>query len=59
MTTKEIARMEEISGKISTEIELPNPNWEQVEKDYNELSKYTNKVTVIIMQVEKKRNGVQ
>ncbi|MGL4653152.1 hypothetical protein [Cetobacterium sp.] len=59
MTAKEIARMEEISGKISTEIELQNPNWEQVEKDYNELSKYTNKVTVIIMQVEKKRNGAQ
>lgn len=59
MTAKEIARMEEISGKISAEIELPNPNWEQVENDYNELSKYTNKVTVIIMQVEKKRNGVQ
>ncbi|MGL5356177.1 MAG: hypothetical protein ACRDAQ_06475 [Cetobacterium sp.] len=59
MTNREIARMEDLSESISIEIEKESPNWEQVENEYNELSKYTNKVTVIIMQVEKNKNGVQ
>ncbi|MGL4424827.1 MAG: hypothetical protein ACRCZR_07385 [Cetobacterium sp.] len=60
MTVKEIERMEELSGRISLEIEKENPKWDEVENDYNELSKYTNKVTVIIMQVENKnKNGAQ
>ncbi|MGL5088839.1 MAG: hypothetical protein ACRC0Y_11905 [Fusobacteriaceae bacterium] len=59
MTNREIARMEELSERISIEIEKSSPNWEQVENDYNELSKYTNKVTVIIMQVEKNKSRVQ
>ncbi|MGL4671568.1 hypothetical protein [Cetobacterium sp.] len=59
MTNREITRMEDLSESISIEIEKESPNWEQVENEYNELSKYTNKVTVIIMQVEKNKNGVQ
>ncbi|MGL5000672.1 MAG: hypothetical protein ACRC6J_02990 [Cetobacterium sp.] len=57
MTNREIARMEDLSGRISIEIEKESPNWEQVESEYNELSKYTNKVTVIIMQVEKNKSS--
>lgn len=59
MTGRELERMEYLSSKIATEIERPNPDWNQIEKDYNELSKYTNRVTVIIMKVEKNKNGVQ
>ncbi|MGL4999881.1 hypothetical protein [Cetobacterium sp.] len=59
MTSREIARMEELSERISIEIEKSSPSWEQVENDYNELSKYTNKVTIIIMQVEKNKSRVQ
>ncbi|MCQ8211233.1 hypothetical protein NON08_01445 [Cetobacterium somerae] len=56
---RELERMEYLSSKIAKEIERPNPDWVQVEKDYNELSKYTNKVTVIIMKVEKNKNGAK
>lgn len=56
---RELERMEYLSSKIAKEIERPNPDWNQVEKDYNELSKYTNKVTVIIMRVEKNKNGAK
>lgn len=59
MTDRELERMEYLSSKIASEIERANPDWQQVEKDYNELSKYTNKVTVIIMKVEKTKNGVK
>ncbi len=56
MTDRELERMEYLSSKIANEIERPNPDWKQVEKDYNELSKYTNKVTVIIMKAGKNRD---
>ncbi|WP_432205027.1 hypothetical protein ACQ9ZF_03430 [Cetobacterium somerae] len=56
MPDRDLERMEYLSSKIATEIERPKPDWDQVEKDYNELSRYTNKVTVIIMKVEKNRN---
>lgn len=56
MTDRELERMEYLSSKIASEIERPNPDWKQVEKDYNELSKYTNKVTVIIMKAGKNRD---
>lgn len=56
MTGRELERMEYLSSKIANEIERPNPDWKQVEKDYNELSKYTNKVTVIIMKAGKNRD---
>jgi hypothetical protein len=56
MPDRDLERMEYLSSKIATEIERPKPDWNQVEKDYNELSRYTNKVTVIIMKVEKNRN---
>lgn len=62
MTLKELDRMDELSTKISIEIEKENPNWDEVEKDYNELSKYTNRITVIIMKIEKEniiKNGVE
>ena len=59
MSDRELERMEYLSSKIAKEIERPKPDWDQVEKDYNELSKYTNKVTVIIMKVEKDKNGAQ
>ncbi len=59
MSDRELERMEYLSSKIATETERPKPDWDQVEKDYNELSKYTNRVTVIIMKVEKNRNGAQ
>ena len=59
MADRELERMEYLSTKIAKEIERPKPDWEQVEKDYNELSKYTNKVTVIIMIVEKEKNVAQ
>lgn len=59
MPDRELERMEYLSTKIAKEIERANPDWDQVEKDYNELSKYTNKVTVIIMKVEKNKNGAQ
>lgn len=59
MPDRELERMEYLSTKIAKEIERANPDWNQVEKDYNELSKYTNKVTVIIMKVEKNKNGAQ
>ncbi|MGL5570199.1 hypothetical protein [Cetobacterium sp.] len=59
MADRELERMEYLSTKIAKEIERPKPDWEQVEKDYNELSKYTNKVTIIIMRVEKEKNGAQ
>ncbi|MEG1339010.1 hypothetical protein [Cetobacterium sp.] len=55
MTKKELDRMDELSSNIATEIDKQNPNWDQVEKDYNELSKYTNKVTVIIIRLEKNK----
>lgn len=56
---RELERMEYLSSKIAKEIERPNPDWVQVEKDYNELSRYTNKVTVVIMKVEKNKNGAK
>lgn len=59
MSDRELERMEYLSSKIAKDIERPKPDWDQVEKDYNELSKYINKVTVIIMKVEKDKNGAQ
>ncbi|MEG0070101.1 MAG: hypothetical protein RR693_10000, partial [Cetobacterium sp.] len=58
MTKKELDRMDELSSNIATEIDKSNPNWDQVEKDYNELSKYTNKITVIIIRLEKSKNNL-
>ena len=55
MSPKELARMDELSSNIALEINKENPDWIQVERDYNELSKYTNKITVIIIRLEKNK----
>lgn len=56
MTDSDLERMEYLSSKITKEIDKTKPNWTEVEKDYNELSRYTNKVAVILMKIGKERN---
>ena len=56
MTDSDLERMEYLSSKITKEIDKTKPNWTEVEKDYNELSRYTNKVTVILMKEGKEKN---
>lgn len=56
MTDSDLERMEYLSSKITKEIDKTKPNWTEVEKDYNELSIYTNKVAVILMKIGKERN---